>query len=447
MLTAARTQIWRKKFGGKWLFQMFSLLELGAIVLTLSALFGWLNYIFVPLPRTIGLLVMSVLVSVVLVGIDLAFPEKHFFDALTTALLQIDFASVVMNGMLGFLLFAGALHVDLGNLRNRAIPVAILATFGTVISTAVVGAGFYAISWLIGHPITLSWALVFGALISPTDPVAVLSTLKNVAVPPDLEVEMQGEALFNDGVGIVLFTILLRVAAGDSADTSAVAISELLLIEAGGGVLLGLVTGYAAYRAMRRIDDYAIEVLITLALVTATYALAQRLHVSGPLSVVAAGLLVGDRGPRDAMSEQTQTYVFGLWTLIDEILNSVLFLLIGLEVLVLQFQLQALVAALVSIPLVLAARLFAVALPPLVFSWSNLMSVRNVPFMTWAGVHGGVSVALALSMPDSDAKPAILAATYAVVLFSIIVQGSTLGLVARKTLRTDSIGAESARNS
>jgi CPA1 family monovalent cation:H+ antiporter len=413
---------------------MLSLLDQAAILLTLSALFGWLNHKFVPLPHSIGLLVISVVVSLVLVGIDLAFPEEHLFDPLTSALLQINFTSVVMDGMLGFLLFAGALHVDLGKLRSRALPVALLAFLGTVISTVVVGVAFYWLAKLIGYPISLSWALVFGALISPTDPVAVLSTLKNVAVPADLEVEMQGESLFNDGVGIVLFTILLRFATG-SGDTSVSSIAELLVLEAGGGVLLGLVTGYIAYQGMRLIDDYPVEVLITLALVTGTYAVAQKLHVSGPLSVVAAGLLIGDRGPRYAMSERTQTYVFALWTLIDEILNSVLFLLIGLEVLVLRFEPWALVAAALAIPVVLAARLSAVGLPAILFVRSKLMSVSNVPFLTWAGVRGGISVALALSVPDSPARPAILAATYAVVLFSVVVQGSTLGIVAKKTIR------------
>ncbi|MCK1462985.1 sodium:proton antiporter [Bradyrhizobium sp. 2] len=417
---------------------MFSLLDLTAMLLTLSALFGWLNYRFIPLPHTIGLLVMSVVTSVAMVTIDLAFPTQHLFEPLTGALLQIDFTSVVMNGMLGFLLFAGALHVDLGKLRSRAIPVAILAGFGTVISTAAVGVGVWEVARLIGQPMTFSWALVFGALISPTDPVAVLSVLKNVKVPADLEVEMQGESLFNDGVGIVLFTILLRFAAGGSGeDTSGYAIVELLLVEAGGGLALGLATGYIAYLAMRFIDDYPIEVLISLALVTGTYALAQRLHVSAPLSVVAAGLLIGDRGPRYAMSDRTQTYVFALWTLIDEILNSVLFLLIGLEVLVLRFESSALLVAATTIPIALLARLLAVAMPPIILPWSKLMSIHNVPFLTWAGVRGGISVALALSAPDSPAKPAILAATYAVVLFSIIIQGSTLGIVARRTLHPD----------
>lgn len=246
---------------------------------------------------------------------------------------------------------------------------------------------------------------------------------------------MQGESLFNDGIGIVLFTILLRFAMGGSGeDTSPSAIVELLLLEAGGGLLLGVLTGYLAYWGMGLIDDYAIEVLISLALVTATYALAQKLHVSGPLSVVAAGLLIGDRGPRYAMSDRTQTYLFALWTLIDEVLNSVLFLLIGLEVLVLRFEPLALAVAGAAIPTVLFGRLLAVSGPLIVFAWSKLMSFRNVPFLTWAGVRGGIPVALALSVPDSPAKPALLAATYAVVLFSIIIQGSTLGIIARRTV-------------
>lgn len=413
---------------------MLSLLDFCAILLTLSALFGWLNHKFVPLPHSIGLLVMSVVTSGVLVLIDVAYPDEHLFDSLTSMMLQIDFSSVVMNGMLAFLLFAGALHVNLERLRSRVVPVVILAGLGTLLSTAIVGVGTWQISHWIARPISLSWALVFGALISPTDPVAVLSTLKNVNVPAALEVEMQGESLFNDGVGIVLFTVLLKFAIGSSEDTGTASIIKLLLVEAGGGLLLGIVTGYIAYQAMRLIDDYAIEVLVSLALATATYATAQHLHVSGPLAVVAAGLLIGDRGPRYAMSDRTQTYVFGLWTLIDEILNSVLFLLIGLEVFVLRFESFSLAMAFAAIPLVLLARLCAVGAPPILFAWTSLMSFRNVPFMTWAGIRGGISVALALSLPDDPAKPAILAATYAVVLFSIIVQGSTLGFVARRTV-------------
>ncbi len=410
---------------------MLSFFDLTTILLVLSAFFGWLNHKYLPLAHSVGLLVMSVAASLVLVAIDTAFPHKHLFDAFTDLLLQVNFSTVVMDGMLGFLLFAGALHVNFGRLRSRALPVVLLAVIGTIISTGLVGLGFWSIAKAIGHPVNLAWSLVFGALISPTDPVAVLSTLKSVAIPADLEVEIQGESLFNDGVGIVLFTILLRFAMNDGENASASTIAELLLFDAGGGLALGLVTGYIAYRAMRLIDDYAIEVLITLALVTGTYTLAQKFHMSGPLSVVTAGLLIGVRGPRDAMSERTQTYVFALWTLIDEILNSVLFLLIGLEVLVLHFEPRTLAIAVAAVPLVVLSRLIAVATMPVFFAWTNLMSIGNVPFLTWSGVHGGISVALALALPDSDAKPSILAATYAVVLFSIVVQGSTLAAVAR----------------
>jgi CPA1 family monovalent cation:H+ antiporter len=416
---------------------VLSIFELATILLTLSAVLGWVNRKYLPMPHTIGLLVMSVVASLILVGVDAALPGRGLFDELTRALRQIDFADVVMNGMLAFLLFAGSLHVDLAKLRSRAAAVGVLAVFGTLASTLIVGGAIWQAAQYIGHPLPLLWALVFGALISPTDPVAVMGTLKNVDVPASLEVEMQGESLFNDGVGIVVYTVLLMFATGVGAERTTIsAIAELLLLETGGSLVLGIVTGYVAYRAMRKIDDYPVEVLITLALVMATYALAQRLHMSGPLAVVAAGLLIGHRAPQDAMSERTQSYVFSLWTLIDEILNSVLFLLIGLEVLLLDFDSGALLLAAVAIPVVLIAR-FTVVGTPALLSWSSgLLSIRNVPFLTWAGVRGGISVALALSLPDTPAKSSILVATYAVVLFSIIVQGSTLAFVAKRTLKT-----------
>jgi monovalent cation:H+ antiporter, CPA1 family len=416
---------------------VLSLMDIAAVLLTLSAIFGWLNHKFLPLSHSVGLLVMSVLTSLILIGVDALFPGLKLLDQLSQRLQQIDFTEVVVNGMLAFLLFAGSLHVDLETLRSRAVPVFLLAVVGTIISTAIVGVAFWMVSSLAGLPVSLPWALVFGALISPTDPVAVLSTLRNANVPKELRIETEGEALFNDGVGIVLFTLLLRFAsAGPGAHVSAADIAELLFREAGGGLLLGLATGYIAYWAMRLIDDYPVEVLISVALVTGTYALAHHLQVSGPLSMVAAGLLISDRGPRYAMSERTQNYVFGLWTLVDEILNSVLFLLIGLETLVLRFDIRTLLTAVVAIPLVLLARFASVAVQPVLFGWTRLLSLRNAPFLTWAGVRGGISVALALSVPDNPAKSAFLAATYLVVLFSVIVQGSTLGLVAKRTVGT-----------
>lgn len=415
---------------------MLSLMDIAAVLLTLSAVFGWLNHKFLPLSRSVGLLVMSVTTSLFLIGLDAAIPAVHLLKQLSEGLRQIDFAEIVVNGMLAFLLFAGALHVDLATLRSRAVPVFILAVFGTSISTATVGFLFWCICSLMGIQVSLPWALVFGALISPTDPVAVLSTLRNTNVPSELKIETEGEALFNDGVGLVLFTILLQFASSEEgAHVSVAEVAELLIREAGGGIVLGLLTGYLAYRAMRLIDDYAIEVLISLALVTGTYAIALHLHVSGPLSMVAAGLLIGDRGPRYAMSEQTQSYLFALWTLIDEILNSVLFLLIGLETLVLRFDLRSFGLAASTVPIVLFARFVSVAVQPFLFGWTRLLSMRNAPFLTWAGVRGGISVALALSVPDSPAKVAILTSTYAVVLFSIIVQGSTLGWVTRRTVK------------
>ncbi|MEO8558650.1 MAG: sodium:proton antiporter [Rhodospirillales bacterium] len=420
---------------------MISAFDLIALLLCLSAAFGWFNRRFVHLPHSIGLLTMGLAASLLLVLAEVALPGTHVSDELTQAMQQIDFTAVVMNGMLAFLLFAGALNVDFFALRRRALPVAVLALVGTVISTFVVGGLFWLAAQAIGLTMPLAWALVFGALISPTDPVAVLSTLKSVKLPAAIEVEMQGEALFNDGVGIVLFTLLVGLAlnggangaaGGEQVDAGRIALH--LLREAGGGLALGAATGYLAYRAMRAIDDFPVEVLITLALVAGTYALAQKLGLSGPLAMVAAGLLIGTKAPRDAMSAQTENYVTALWTLIDEVLNSVLFLLIGLEVLVLSFDAISLVAAAAAVPIVLLGRLVAVSTPLLLFRWTDMLSVRNVPFLTWGGLRGGISVALALALPNGPAKPAILAATYAVVLFTVIVQGSTLGMVARRTL-------------
>jgi Na+:H+ antiporter len=413
---------------------LISIFDLAALLLMLSALFGWLNRRFVRLPHSIGLLVMGLAASLLLVLVQVVFPNEQLYQQLTQALKQIDFTAVMMNGMLGFLLFAGALNVDLEALRDRAWPVVTLAFVGTIISTVIVGGAFWIAGLLIGYPIPLAWSFVFGALISPTDPVAVLSMLKNVHVPHALQAEMEGEALFNDGVGIVLFTLLVGLAAGWGEQQTVGGFLGELALETGGGLALGTATGYVAYRAMRAIDDFPVEVLITLALVTGTYALAQKLGTSGPLSVVAAGLLIGYRAPRDAMSERTENYVSALWTLIDEVLNSVLFLLIGLEVVVLRFEPSALALAAAAIPIVLIARLFAVSPPLLLLRWSHRLTARNVPFLTWAGVRGGISVALALALPDDPAKTAILTATYGVVLFSIIVQGSTLGMVARLTL-------------
>lgn len=417
---------------------MLSLPDLVAMLLGLSALFAWVNHRYVGLPHTIGLLVMGLLASIVLILFELAVPEEELYEALTAAIRQIDFNATLMEGMLAFLLFAGALHVDLDELRGRAWPVALMASFGVVISTVVIGVGVWLASEPLGWPVPLVWALVFGALISPTDPVAVLATLKVVKVPAALETEMKGESLFNDGVGVVVFSVLVAIAVGSghgAEGTTPAGIARVFVVEAGGGALLGAVAGWIAYRMMREVDDFTIETLVTLALVTCTYGIAHRLHVSGPIAVVVAGLLVGHRGPKDAMSDQTQQHLFGFWTLLDEILNSVLFLLIGLEVLVVNFGAQFMTVAVVVIPLALVGRFAAVALPVQALRARLTFKPGTIPLLTWGGLRGGISVALALSLPDSEVKPVLLAATYAVVVFTIVVQGSTLAMVARRVVR------------
>ncbi len=409
---------------------MLSAFDLIAILVVLTASFGWLNHVFIGFPHAIGLLVMGLVSSLILIGIEVALPDISFYEDLRRLLRQIDFQEAVLNGMLAFLLFAGALHVNLAVLRSRAWVVGLMATVGVLISTGVVGVGFWWLSAALGAPVPFAWSLVLGALISPTDPVAVLSTLKSVAVPKTLEADMAGESLFNDGVGVVIFTVILAIATGSSHGSVDLAgVAHLFIFEAIGGAVLGLITGYGAYRATRAIDDYPIETLISLALVMGTYALASKLHMSGPIAVVVAGILIGNQGPRDAMSDETQRYLFAFWTLIDEVLNSVLFLLIGLEVLVLSFDRSFIGPALAAIPLVLLARFLAVSIPVVALRPRTEFVKGTIPILTWGGLRGGISIALALSLPAVSEKPILLAATYAAVIFTIVVQGLSLRAV------------------
>lgn len=413
-----------------------SLFDIIAVLLVMTAAFGWANHTLLKLPQTIGLLVMALAASLVLISMELVFPHLGLYEDAAALMRQVDFEETVLNGLLAFLLFAGALHVDFSAMKSRLGPIATMATIGVLLSTVLVGTGFWLLARLFAVPLPFAWALVFGSLISPTDPVAVLSTLKQVAVPKPLETMMTGESLFNDGVGVVLFTVLLAAATslgGEGFDL--LHIGELFLIDAAGGGILGLVTGYAAYRAMRAIDDYPVEVLISLALVTGTYALATKLEMSGPIAVVVAGILIGNRGPVDALSDQTQRFMFGFWTLIDEILNSVLFLLIGLEVLVLRFDWYFTGLAISAVPLALIARFVSVGLPVFALKRVTTFTQGTVRILTWGGLRGGISVALALSMPESDIKTIILAATYAVVVFTIILQGLTLAPLVKRVIK------------
>lgn len=414
-----------------------SLFDIMAILLMLTAMFGWINHALLKMPQTIGLLVMALTLSLALIALEVTFPSANIYNNAVSVIAQVDFESTVLNGLLAFLLFAGALHVDFAAMRSRLLPIAAMATGGVVISTLIVGCGFWWLSQAFGMPVSILWSLVFGALISPTDPVAVLSTIKRIKVPQSLEIIITGESLFNDGVGVVLFTLLLTAAVNAGGENpDALEALKLFLVEAGGGVLLGLVFGYIAYRAMRAIDDYPVEVLISLALVTGTYALANRLHISGPIAVVVAGILVGNRGPVDALSEQTQRFLFGFWTLIDEVLNSVLFMLIGLEVLILRFSGSLLGLAVSAVPLILIARFVAVSLPVIGLKAWIRFDKGTIPVLTWGGLRGGISVALALALPDSEVKTVILAATYAVVVFTIVVQGLTLSRLVRRVVHS-----------
>ncbi|MCF6321653.1 MAG: sodium:proton antiporter [Rhizobiaceae bacterium] len=416
---------------------MLSLFEIAASLLALSAFFGWLNFVFIKLPHTIGLLAMALVASMLLLAAEKLWPALGVTDTVQAAIGQIDFYATVMEGMLAFLLFAGALHVDYDFLKDQKWVIGIMATFGVVLSTLIVGSGFWYLSGLFGMQIPFAWALVFGALISPTDPVAVLSLLKSINLPHSLEAKIAGESLFNDGVGVVIFTILLAVAIGTSFENGGIdfiEVGQLFFVEAIGGAVLGLVTGWIAYRAMSHMDEYTLEILISLGVVAATYAIALRLHLSGPIAVVVAGLLVGNRGVRVGMSENTRKHLFAFWELIDEILNSVLFLLIGLEVLVLALDPSTGWLVLSSIPLVLASRFISVFTPIAFLSRWLPFTKGAVPVLTWGGIRGGISVALALSLPDNEYKAIILSATYGVVLFSIFVQGLTVRALINRTV-------------
>ncbi len=406
-------------------------LDIAAILVCLAASFGVVNHFTLRLPPPIGLVIIALAASFGLIGLDAAIPGFGVADIVRHELHGIDFAEALLHGMLGFLLFAGALHVDFDTLRDQKWAVASMATIGVLISTAIVALGFH---WLAGVPFVV--ALVFGALISPTDPVAVLGLLKTVKVPHSLETKIAGESLFNDGVAYVVFLIVSAFAFAGEHDKpfGAFEAGRLFVVEAGGGALLGGAAGWLVYRAMRRIDDYALEVLLTLALVMGSYALAAALHVSGPIAVVVAGLLIGHHGVRYGMSETTREHVDAFWRLIDEILNAVLFLLIGLEVLALAFDLNHLLLGLAAIPLVLVARLVSVGVPVGLLGLRRSFTPGAVPIMVWGGLRGGISVALVLSLPEHADKPLLLTATYVVVIFSIIVQGLTMRAVVRRLL-------------
>ncbi|SEP57088.1 cation:proton antiporter [Thalassovita taeanensis] len=418
-----------------------TLLQITSLLIVLAGAFGAINYLFLKLPSAIGILVVSLLASLSVLGLDLLWPALGMADTARSVVLGIDFSDALLEGMLGLLLFAGALHVKLADLRAQWPVVVLMATLGVGLSTVVVGFGF---SWVTGMPLMI--ALVFGSLISPTDPVAVMGVLREANLRKSLETKIAGESLFNDGVGYVVYLVLVAIAfpaiaghgAGHGADPNGNVYQDaamLFLQEAVGGAVLGIVLGWLVFRVMRQIDDYSLEVLLTLGLAFGGYELAVFLHVSAPIMAVCSGLLIGDIGAKHGMSEETRKYVDAFWKLIDEILNAVLFLLIGFEVFAVAFDMQVVTAGAFAIVLALFARLVAVAVPVMLLSPWRAFGPGVIPIMTWGGLKGGISVALALALPDSEWKPMILTATFMVVIFSIIVQGLTVAKLANKVGR------------
>lgn len=399
-------------------------LNIIAILISLSALFSYINYRFVGLPTTIGIMVIGLVVSLLVIvsgvlGLGIVRDAEVFVKS-------IDFNTSLMQGMLSFLLFASALHVNLNDLMKQKAPILMLSSIGVVASTFMVGiSAWYLLAWL-GLELPLIYCLLFGALISPTDPIAVMSILKSAGAPKSLETKIAGESLFNDGVAVVVFIVLMGIASGGS-EVSAASITVLFIEEAVGGSLFGLVLGYLAYRMLRSVDNYQLEVMITLAVVMGGYALATAIHVSGPLAMVVAGLFIGNHGRHFGMSDNTREHVDNFWHLLDEILNAVLFLLIGIEILAIEWSGGYLTAGLLLIPLTLLARFISVGTIISLMRKTRPFSPGVVKILTWGGLRGGISVALALSIPAGVARDEILTFTYVIVVFSILVQGLSVG--------------------
>jgi len=406
------------------------MLDIAAVILVLAALSAWINRKFLGLPPTIGVMTVALAGSLVIVGLErlgVAWPgtmERRLVAS-------IDFTDVLMEGMLSVLLFAGALHVDLSRLWRLARPIGILALVGTALSAILVGLGCRWLCGVVGLDLPLLHCLLFGAIVSPTDPVAVLGILESAGVPRDVETTIAGESLVNDGVGVVLFALLLDVLRTGHAPTPGEGLT-LLVHEAAGGCVLGLCVGWIVNRVLASIDDYRVEVLITLAAVVGTYALAERLATSGPLAMVVMGLLVGSEGRAWSMSVTTRERLDLFWHLLDEVLNAVLFVLIGLEFAVVRYTPGTTRAALGVVVLSVAARFVVVGLPTLSFpAWFRLPP-RAGWLLAWSGIRGGISVALALSLPPGTERDTVVTLTYSVVVFSILVQGLSIGAVARR---------------
>ena len=420
---------------------MHSPFDLLALLLVISAGLAYLNHRVWKLPLTVGLLIGAAAGALMLIALDAVLPSLGLKEAVRDLVSSINFPANLLNGFLAFFLFAGALQVNSADLFSRKWTILALATLATVLSTGLVAAALLAASRLLGLDIPLAWCLVFGALISPTDPVSVLDVLKRVGIPRGLQATVAGESLFNDGVGVVLFTLMLSLATGHQIDHFGPAtIATLFLLEAVGGGLLGLGLGYLTFRLIRQVDDYNVELIISLALASGTYSLAGMLGVSGPIAVVVAGILIGNHGMEDAMTETTRQHLMTFWRLVEEILNALLFVMIGLEIAAIDLDRRNLIAMVAMIPAVLIIRWLSVAASALPLNLRLPRRYGSLLILTWGGLRGGLSVAMALSLPESPNKASILTIAYGIVVFSIVVQGLTLERVARRALQGQANG-------
>lgn len=423
--------------------------QIATVLITLSALFSYLNFQYIRMPAKIGVMAISLAISIALLaGGLLGVPGARHQAA--HILNGLDFNQVLLHGMLAFMLFAGAQSLNLNDLKHEKAPVVLLATVSVVVSTLVVGLATYLLLQLIGIHATLLNALLFGALVSPTDPIAVIGIMKTARAPKSLETQIAGESLFNDGIGVVVFLVILELAGGEAA-VSPLHVVTLFFEEAAGGALFGLAIGYVVYQMLKRIDNYEVEILLTLALAMGSYALAEMLPISPPIAVVAAGLLIGNQGHAFAMSAETREHLDNFWELLDETLNAVLFVLIGLEVLVIPLRWSYMAAGVLAISITLLARWISVAGVVAILRLTRRMVPGTIAILTWGGLRGGISVALALSLPASPDRNIIVAMTYATVIFSIIVQGLTVGkvtayFVQRATAADEAVTARDARS-
>lgn len=404
--------------------------EIISITIVLAALFAYINHRFIKWPPTIGIMALSLISSILLVVLG------NFKSLLSEKAIQlansVDFQDVLMNFMLSFLLFAGAIHIDGNKLKKERLPVLLLATMGILISTFLVGGMTWYLFKLFEMPIPFIYCLLFGSLISPTDPIAVMGILKQAKIPSSLEVKIAGESLFNDGVAVVIFISIAQISRSASGSFSFADIGTLFLHEAVGGLVFGAVLGYIGFYALRSIDDYKVEVLITLAIVMGGYTIASYLHVSGPLAMVVAGIITGNKSRAEGMSEETRDYLGKFWHLVDEILNAVLFLFIGFEMLIIKINTTVMIIGCITIFLVLIARWISVIIPVVLLKYKTKFESNAIAILTWGGLRGGISVALALSLSSHMYRDEFVLITYIVVVFSILVQGLTIGKFAQK---------------